>query len=222
MKRALQFLLFVVTLPMTAAEPEIVRKALDAVDRDHREGWAYTMTVVEDGKRRVERFDPSGDGEEWSLLRIEGLPPTKKDLEDYEEITERRRRNGDDDSVRDMIKPGTLRFVSEDQSHVTYAFDVAADNDRERKMMDHVTGTLQIRKEGPYVDRLDLASDEAFKPMTGVKIDSFSMTITYVVVADGPVAPRQMMTKVKGKAFLIKTIDSDVRLTFSDYEFVGE
>ena len=50
----------------------------------------------------------------------------------------------------------------------------------------------------------------------------FSMTIVYVPVANGPIAPQKMTTKVKGKAFFVKTIDSDVRVTFTDYEFVGD
>ena len=213
----------VVTLGATATEPVIVARALDSADRDSRKDWAYTMTVVEDGKERIELFDPSREvGHEWTLVQVEGQKPTNGEIEDYQKKKERQRKNDDESSLRDMIREGTLRLVQESDQRAVYSFEVKGKDEKEQKMMDHVAAELHIDKSGPWVERLEMKSAEEFKPMVGVKIDSFAMTIAYIPLGNGSVAPGRILTKVHGKAFLVKTIDSDVRITFRDYRYVGD
>ena len=212
-----------ITLAAAAAEPEIVARALDAADKDARKDWAYTMIVVEDGKERIERFDPSRDVEhEWTLVKVESRKPTAGDIEDYRKTKERRRESDDESSLRDMIQEGTLHLLREDDRQAVYAFKVKGKDNKEQKMMDHVGAELHIDKTGPWVERLEMKSAGEFNPMMGVTIEHFAMTITYIPIENGSVVPGRVETKVQGKAFFIKTIDSDVRITFSDYRYVGD
>jgi len=83
-------------LPLRAAVPALLDAALQKISDDY-DRWAYTQTLVERNekgkvvKETVVRFDPSKPyPEQYTPLRIDGLPPTEAQLRKYRRQGERR------------------------------------------------------------------------------------------------------------------------------------
>ena len=65
---------------------------------------------------------------------------------------------------------------------------------------------------------MELANNEPFNPTFGVKISALKTVMTYTLpTADLPSLPIQVATHVRGTAFVFKSLDADMTVTFSDY-----
>ena len=66
----------------------LVQQALEATDGSSIQGWAYTETIVGNGRETVRRFDPRRpEGERWNLVSVDGRSPTERE---HREEAERR------------------------------------------------------------------------------------------------------------------------------------
>lgn len=90
------FLVCLLALPVRGAVPPLLEEAIGklGINFDH---WAYTETFVAKnakGKavnRAVWRFDPSKPfAEQFTVLSVDGRPPTAKEIKDYKKIGEER------------------------------------------------------------------------------------------------------------------------------------
>ena len=222
-------------IQLAAAAPddalELAREALQATEAGSIEGWAFTETSVENGRKTVSRFDPRRpEGGQWSLVSVNDRPPTDEERQASAErrATERQASesggNGDGESVEIgvMIEPDSLRLIEETEEFALYRFDPAKDDDDDSGFHQHVDATLKVVKAGPYVATIDMRSRAPFKPQFGVKIDEFATMLTFEPQdSGGPVLPRTVSVRVAGRAFLVKKIDEAVEVAYSDYELVG-
>ena len=65
---------------------------------------------------------------------------------------------------------------------------------------------------------VELANAEPFAPTLGVKIAELKTVMTYSLPSDEkPSLPQQVATRVRGRAFLFKSLDGDMTVKFSDY-----
>jgi hypothetical protein len=214
-----------VALPAAGQLPPLVEQSIGTIEKIDVDAWSYTMTSIRGGKKTVERHDASKpqDGR-WQLLLKNGESPTADEIEEYRKAKadqgERRKRRGRRDSteVRGMIDPTSVSLVREDDARATYSFRMRAEDDEGRRIAEHVAGTLVVAKDVPYVERLEMRSSGEIKPMTGVRLDEFAMTLRFTHDAEsGSTLPLSMTSRVKGRAFLVREIDEDISITYADY-----
>lgn len=81
---------------------------------------------------------------------------------------------------------------------------------------------LEITKHEPHISSIRLHSDKPFKPHFTVKIKEFLTHLRFGRVAGhSQVVPLEAYVKVKARALMVKGIDEESKVTYSDYEFVG-
>lgn len=215
-----------------AGDLGLVQQALEATDGSSIQGWAYTETIVENGRETVRRFDPRRpEDERWSLVSVDARPPTERERREEAERRSSDRGSSNTGSTGDaeegeisaMIKPGSLSLMEETPTYALYRFEPVSDDDDDAKFQRNLDFTLKIVKDVPYVASIDMRSRGPFKPVFWMKVKEFVTTSTFEpVAAGGPVLPRTVTFRIVGRALLVKKIRATVEVSYGDYEYVGE
>lgn len=214
---------------LVADPPELAVQALENMESTNIDGWSYVVTTARHGKKTVERHDATKpDGSRWQLLLKNDQPPTADEIEEYlgakRDQAERRKRRGgrDDDDDREisaLVDASTIKLLSEDDARATYSFQMKIDDEEDRKFAQHVSCTMVVDKRKPHVERIEMKSNGEIKPATGVKISDFYTLMRFDLdEASGAILPRSITTRIEGRAFLVKSIDEDVRVSFTEYK----
>jgi hypothetical protein len=228
MKSRLLFaLLLLIPGSLIAADTELVEQALQNMESERSREWAFTETTLTEGKTIVKSYDPQRpSGERWKLLTVNGREPTADEMKrierqnrrDEEQQAEREADDSDESEISAMISPGSLSLIEENESRAIYKFKPGAESDRERKMMSHVDGVLEVDKAGPTVSSIELKSRGPFSPAFGVNISEFMTHMTFAPLEEGgPALPQTVAVRVEGRAFMVKKLNEDVKVAYSDW-----
>jgi len=210
----------------------LFQSAIKAITWDFHGDWAFTVTSSGSDGDRVGRFDPRRPQDErWTLLMIDGRPPTDKESAEYAK-NNHHFGDGDgdgdngDDSAIDMVEPGTLRLVEETDDYWLLSFvptDDDDDDDVGRKVLESMQGTVKIIKDGEYLAYIDIHNEKPIRPKLGVKMKKFLMHMSFGPIADnGPVVMRSMDFAIKLSAFVLVRVNEAESLAFSDFEYARE
>jgi hypothetical protein len=209
----------------------LFQSAIKAITWDFHGDWAFTVTSSGSDGDRVGRFDPRRPQDErWTLLMIDGRPPTDKESAEYAK-NNHHFGDGDgdgdngDDSAIDMVEPGTLRLVEETDDYWLLSFVPTDDDDDDvgRKVLESMQGTVKIIKDGEYLAYIDIHNEKPIRPKLGVKMKKFLMHMSFGPIADnGPVVMRSMDFAIKLSAFVLVRVNEAESLAFSDFEYARE
>ncbi len=207
----------------TAAVPPALTAALETFRGEAPKFWSFTQTTAAEGKSTVERYDAAKpEFDRWTLRQKDGRAPTADEAQDYAEIRSRRSRGGTAPKLTDQFDLATAETVSDTPERATYRLKMkpAEVDDRTAAFL---RVTVRVHKPTHTVESIELASTGEFSPTFAVKIAEMITTLTYSVPADGlPSLPQAVTTHVRGRAFLFKSLDADMTVTFTDYERVGK
>lgn len=72
------------------------------------------------------------------------------------------------------------------------------------------------------MENINLSNAEPFKPMTGVKIESFLTRMTFgAAIPGGPILPMGVDVRVEGRALFAIKFDETESYRYQDYKYVG-
>ncbi|MCE2861773.1 MAG: hypothetical protein RIR76_3308 [Verrucomicrobiota bacterium] len=201
-----------------AAAPAELAAALASFRQDPPPGWSYTQTIMAGGKSTVERCDAARpEFARWTLLRKDGRAPNDDENRTYRETRTQRSRAGTAPRLAEQLDPATARLVSQDALRAVYECRLRSADSGDRTA-GHLVATITIRRPTGAIERVELASNGAFRPAIGVEITSLRTTLDYDVPSDGrPALPRGVETRLRGAAFWFKSLDADMTITFTDY-----
>lgn len=221
---------FIFTLLLLAASSasaethdELVERAFAALEFNLRDHWSYTETTRNQDGIYVARFSAGlPDGERWTLLSVDDRDPTTDEIEEFLEEKSRHsdENSTDEDSAsQSMVADGSLELLEESDTYWRFRFRPRADSEDEEKFMNSVEGSLQVTKDGHYVAWVHMRNRETIKPGKGVKLELFDTRLAFAPAFEGgPVLPRSVKTKVKGKAMLVIKFDEDEQISYSQFE----
>ena len=183
---------------------------------------AYTTTATSSeypGETRVERFSP---GTGWELRTVNGAPPTPRALKDYrdDDSDRKRRQQPADLDFTTIVRPDTARVVEENATRLVFAFTPdSADGGRGRAMMEKTSGRLTVAKDDLRPLRYVAELTAPTSPMPGMKVEAYRQEMTFVVEpATGASLVATMEFAMRGKAFVVRRMDSEARIEASDYD----
>lgn len=195
-------------------------EAAGAVEWDIEKAWAFTETRSMDDERWVARYDPRRpDGEEWTLLSIDGRPPTAAESREFRDEKADVDTADSSNRVR-IVGRETLELVEETDTRWTFRFTPDED---EAEFTESVDATASIRKDGPWLERIDLENHSDIEPGFGTRISTFVIRMEFgPAVVDGPVVPKRMNIQVSGRALLFIGFSETELIEYSDFEYVGD
>lgn len=206
-----------------AAAPRELATALQSFQSEPPRGWSFTQTTRAAGKSTVERCDATKpEFSRWSLVQKDGRTPTAEELKDYAEARSRRSRAGTAPNLVDQLVLDAIEVVEDTPEKITYRCPLRQGESRDNTAL-HLRATIVVHKPTRIIESVELANIEPFSPTFGVKISALKTIMSYSLpAAEIPSLPQVVATHVRGTAFLFKSLDADMTVTFSDYVRVGK
>ena len=204
-------------------------KALESIDWDFHDDWAFTETESGSDGNFVGRHDPrQPDGERWTLLSIDGREPTAEELRRYADRKRSERSENEDEEdgeIDRMVDPGSLELVEETRDYWLLRFvptDNGGDDDMGRKVLGRMNGAVKIIKDGQYLEYIDIRNTKPIRPKAGVKMKKFVTRISFgPALKGGPIVMKSVDVAIKLSAFLVVRVDETESLQLSDFEYAG-
>ena len=222
-QRAMRLLLLLV-LPSAiafAAPPPELTAALANFRSEPPRGWSFTQTTSAAGKSTVERHDATKpEFNRWSLLQKDGRAPTAGELQEYAEARSRRSRAGTAPSIVDQLVLEALETIAETPEQVTYRCPLRPGESRDKTAVS-LRATIVVHKPTHTIESVELANIEPFSPTFGVTVKALKTLMTYSRPTERlPSLPQKVATHIRGRAFLFKSLDADMTVTYSNYQQV--
>ena len=222
---AMRYLVLLCALAVTAsaAVPPELAAALKAFRADAPPGWSFTQTTASGDKSTVERCDAAKpEFDRWSLAQQDGRAPTSDELGNYAAMRSRRSRGGTAPRLTDQFDLTTLETVTDTPERATFRCRLKR-GEAGDQTSDFLRAKIVLHKPTKTIESLELASAGEFNPTFGVKIAEMKTTLAYSLPAgDRPTLPEKVTTRVRGRAFFLKSLDEDMTVTFSAYERAGK
>jgi hypothetical protein len=207
------------------ALPPIVERAFTIMEGTSIDDWTYTVTSRDSEGLLVERHVATKPPHSrWQLLSKDGSTPTAADMQWYEKIRQRRekerveRERRPENVLASMIEPGSLVLVSETADRATYHFRMNGSHAKAGRFAEQLRGVMRVDKTVPYADLVELRSISDFSAAAGVRIADFEMALRFAIHDQtGAIVPVSIRTRIDGRAFLVRKIDEDSHVVFSDF-----
>lgn len=202
-----------------ASPPALALEALASIDRFSQENWSYTKTSRANGVERVERHDATrAPNERWTLISVDGRAPTSKELKKYAREKEDQRKRGSDDGDDDGgVDESTIELIAETPLRSTFRFHPRAGMLLRGEESRKVAGTIVVNREGRWAERFELRNTAPIRPLPGVNVSEFMISMTFRRDADsGEILPVRFANRIRGK-LLLKSIDSDQIASYSHF-----
>ncbi len=203
---------------LAAAVPPPLEAALKTFRADPPKGWSFTQTTAAEGKSTVERYDATRpEFDRWALLQKDGQTPSADALREYHDTRSRHSRTGTAPKLVEQLDYSEVETVSETADRAVYRCRVRPGESRDRTA-EFLRATLTVHKPTQTLETIELTNTEPFAPTIGVKIRTMHTRLTYTLPQEGaPSLPRQVSTQVAGTAFWFKSLDADLKVTFSEF-----
>jgi hypothetical protein len=208
-----------------AEAPPLLERAVEdwLGERDH---WAFTQRAVEydnDGPReRLERFDPSKPGDQrWTLLAIDGQPPTDAQRAAWAKKKFKKNRRRFDQPLGDYFDFAGAKLLSETPELMRYEVPLRTDKSW-LFPIDKVRVTVTVNKQTKALEHLSANVREPFKVLLGIaRILGGDVDLSFLNL-DADVAPAPESTQPTGTAKVTVTrFGERVEFTWSDFKRVS-
>lgn len=211
------------TLVQGEPVPPALEEALNQLNTDAPLGWAFTQTSEGGGKSRVERYRALGpEPARWDLIAIDGHAPTESELEEYRKNQALRAGVGRAPNVKEQINRSTAREVESTATHTVWQFQlnpVTEDDDWAENMV----AQFHLNRSAGLIDRVELFAPEPFSPMFAVNVTEARTIMVYSPPGDDrPSLLKEITVRVRGRAWIFRSLDSDLTVRYSDYTYVGK
>ncbi len=203
--------------------PTEINDALNNFHAEGTRGWGFTQTTATEKEKLVERYDPSKpDAVRWTLLEKDGHSPTDGERAEYTDKLSRRGGGDTAPDVTQQLDRATAVKVSDDAQKSAYRFKLKPGGKDDGSAI-YMTATFTYDKATRTFEKVELGNTEPFAPMFAVKINEARTVIYYQLpTADHPTLLDHITVKVRGRALLIRSLDEDMTVAYSDYKYVGQ
>ena len=199
---------------------ELFEEAIETIDWEFGQEWAFTETSLRDDGLFVGHFDPRlEEGERWSLISVDRRQPTEKEAKKY---AHDKADHGDSSESRTtgIVGSDSLELLEETDDYWLFTF---VPDDDEVAFTDSFDAEVKIIKAGHYVESIDIRNHSDIKPGFGTKISRFVMQLEFGPAAeDGPIVPLSINVHVTGRALLFIGFDETDATRYSDFEHIAE
>lgn len=206
-----------------AALPDDLRAALANYRAEGTRGWAFTQSTRASGKSLVERYDPRlPEFRRWTLLQKDGRAPTDEERRTYAEQQTRRSRGDTAPNVKEQIDESTAELIGDDGTRARWRFRLRT-TDQDDRSAAHMAATFVLHRPTATIERMELASFEPFKPVTGIAVTEARTVVDYSLPeGERPTLLQRITVTLRGRAWWIKSLDDDMEVVYSDFEAAGK
>jgi hypothetical protein len=200
---------------------EVIEKALRSVDAAQQDShWHFTMTMVEEGERRIIRHDPLQKPlEQRTLLSVDGMSPDKKQLKAFRKQEEQRIEDRDPEAnFSYLVDLKTLKHTAQTDNHAEISFSPRVK--RMEDFRDELAGKLVLNTQTEQIEKIEIYNTEKFSPAFSVTLESYLLTFHFRD-EQGARLLDNLLSSAVGKVGFLKKFDTETSISFSDYRPVS-
>lgn len=227
---ALPLALLSLFLPLTAftATPEelagLVMNDLRQRDENKLKEVTYSMTEEAGDRTTLYHVTVDANGKDRKeLVAVNGKPASQKAVTEHAKKEAKKEKKESDegdgvtvDKLADMIAPGSLELVSENETLARFRFRYEMKSDKGHSQM--LDGTLVYDREQGFVSEIHVANAKSFKADGGAKVSVFAMDLCFARNSTlNEVVPTSLRMKIKGTAMLVIPFDQEYKAEFSNF-----
>ncbi len=218
----LLFMLCALGGSLFAAVPPEFTAALKSFRTDAPRGWTFTQKTDAQDRSRLEHYDAARpEFDRWTLLQQDGRAVTADEQLDYKQKLTRRSRGGSAPLLTNQLDLTAAETIAETPERATVRCRLKPGEEGD-KTAAFLRVTLVVHKATQTIESLEIASAGAFSPTFGVTIVEMKTVMTYSVPSgETPSLPQSVTTRLRGRAFWVKSLDADMAVTYSDYARAG-
>lgn len=215
------FLLGLGLASLVQAMPPELARALEHFRADPPPGWSYTQSTTAEGRSTVERHDArQPEFARWSLQQTDGRPASAEEIAAYRERRSRRTRAQPPPQITEQLDADSVRPAGETATSATFHARLRPGEAGDRTAS-ALRVTLVVHRPTGTLSSIELANEAPFSPTFAVRIEEMRTVLTFSPpTADRPLLPERVTTRVRGRAFLLKSLDADLTVAFSEFEAV--
>lgn len=201
-----------------ASNFKTIEAAIAKMENYQKEQWRFYLQTSGD-QNQLEQFDPLSITP-WKLISIDGKEPTKKQAINYHESKQEQKLDESEDEELELnnIDLESLKLIEKVGNIEVLSFKFKEQQDDLSK---HLQGRLWHDKKGNWIQKIELTNPTEFSPAFSVKIKELSITMTFIEIADSIFAPKEIISKVTGKAMGFKKIKQNIRQRAYNYKRVN-
>ncbi len=187
----------------------------------HEQTCDFTRTQTHEGEVLIERFEENGGHPTWTLVSVDGEPPSTRRLKKYARDADRRAQRQHPARVDfgGLAEPDSYRLESVAAGQAVYGFQPLAESEDDEKVAPSLVGRLTIDQSTPRVLGFEVSNFEPFKPAVGVTVEEMKQTVDFEPVGpEGPIATRRIEVTMAGRAFGFKKIAEHRVITFDQFD----
>lgn len=204
-----------------------ISQAILRFEQTARTDWSYSISRFEDEEGEIssslEQFNPAAEtGKQWSLLRINGELPSKKQTQKFAKSKDKESKNQHNFSLklRELIQIESLQLVSEDEKVLQLSFNVYLEqlgHEKSKKLK----GRLSYSKAHQFIERIEITNVADISPIFSANITKFTLTLEFIKI-EAAVLPKQHNLEMEGTFAFFTDIKEVSKDTFSNYQYVGQ
>lgn len=219
MRLALLFLCVTALSAAPAAEiPPAVSAALANFRPEGPKGWSFTQRTTAEGRSLVEHYDSTKpEFSRWTLVTENGQVPTPEAAQRYREKFTRLTQNSGAPRLHQQIDLPSLRVLADTDERATYQARLKTTETGDRTGA-FLRALIVWHKSAASIESFTIENTEPFSPAFGVKIQEMRTIMAYnVPTPDHPALLTRVSTRLRGRAFWVKSLDADMEVTYADY-----
>ena len=203
----------------------ILQEALNKINDDYVDHFAFRERVTRKGLNLVGDYDPSRVNAPWVLLSSDGKEPSDKEMKQYakdklkqtEDLKKYPERSPL--GVKTMVKPGSLELLEDQNERWLFLFTPTGED---RKMMRKMKGQLAINKQGNYLEWMDVRTQNPFKANFVTKMKEFIMHYEFEPAIDGRTVPTDFEFRIHIAVGGIDVADEHLFANYSEYRLIDD
>lgn len=212
-------------LPWTAAAGRSLLEAAVETWLGERDHWAFTQRAVEydnsTPRERLERYDPSLPGDRrWTLLAINGRPPTRDEHEAWAKKKFRKNRRRFDAPIGEYFDFARAQVVREDAA--TAQFEVPLRRDKSWLFqVEKVRVLVTVNKQTRALEHLAADVREPLKVLLGLaRITKGQLDLSFLQVGDGTEAGPESVEPAGRATVTVSKFGGRAEFTWFDFKRV--
>lgn len=207
--------------PALDPQPELA-EVLKRFRTEGPKGWSFTQSTSAAGRTLIERYDSAQpEFNRWTLISENGRTPDAEAQRRYRDKFSRYSSTSTAPQLSDQIDLTSLVIEHETAERITYRSRLKP-SEKEDRTAAFLRAGIVWHKATRTIESLTIENTAPFAPSFGVKIEQMKTTMTYSL--PGPAQPsllQSVVTRLRGTAFWVKSIDADMTVAYSAYAFAS-
>ncbi len=206
-----------VAAPSQSPKPEFA-EVLKRFRTEGPKGWSFTQSTTAEGRTMIERYDSAQpEFNRWTLVSDDGRKPNDEAQRRYRDKFSRYSSSGTAPQLSDQIDQTSLVVEAETAENITYRGRLKP-SEKEDRTAAFLRAVIVWHKATGTIESLAIENTAPFAPSFGVKIEQMKTTMTYSLPAqERPSLLLSVVTRLRGTAFWLKSIDADMTVAYSAY-----